>query len=231
MSPRHQTLFLLFDSLLYLRLSVLHGVLYYASQFLSTAPGTMRHLSSCCILTIFLSIAVAAYTPSHASLSTFHQLQTPSRTRSVFSRLRDGLIRSVWSIPSCNGERGASNDVKSAAPPPSTLLARYGGDVVLRFSINSPEEAAALTEAVHVLFLDVWEFNADWVDIRLAKEVVRLHLTPGWHNRYLLSFERSAALLAKWNCYLHVDFIDRSIDRCHRYLGCYHHPYSMPTLP
>ncbi|CAL8580857.1 Putative metallocarboxypeptidase ecm14 [Xanthoria parietina] len=132
----------------------------------------MRHLSNCCILTILLSIAVAAYTPGYASLSTFHQLQTPSRTRSVFSRLRDGLIRSVWSIPSCTGEGGASNDVKSASPPPSTLLARYGGDVVLRFSINSPEEAAALTEAVHVLFLDVWEFNADWVDIRLAKEVV-----------------------------------------------------------
>lgn len=152
---------------------------------MSTAPGTMRHLSNCCILTILLSIAVAAYTPGYASLSTFHQLQTPSRTRSVFSRLRDGLIRSVWSIPSCTGEGGASNDVKSASPPPSTLLARYGGDVVLRFSINSPEEAAALTEAVHVLFLDVWEFNADWVDIRLAKEVVRLHLTPGWRNRYL----------------------------------------------
>ncbi|KAL8759899.1 MAG: hypothetical protein Q9199_000464 [Rusavskia elegans] len=129
----------------------------------------MRHLSNCCVLAVILSIAAAAYTPSHPSLATFHQ---QSRTRSVFSRLRDGLIRSVWSIPSCTGEGGASNDVKSESTRPSTLLARYGGDVVLRFTINSPEEAAALTEAVHVLFLDVWEFNADWVDIRLAKDVV-----------------------------------------------------------
>ncbi|KAL8657297.1 MAG: hypothetical protein Q9226_002064 [Calogaya cf. arnoldii] len=131
----------------------------------------MRLLSNHCALTIILSVAAAAYTPS-TSLSTFRQQPSPSRTRSVFSRLRDGLIRSVWSIPSCTGDRGATNDIKPESTPPSTLLARYGGDVVLRFTINSPEEATALAEAVHVLFLDVWEFNADWVDIRLAKDVV-----------------------------------------------------------
>ena len=58
------------------------------------------------------------------------------------------------------------------AGPPSTLLARYGGDLVLRFEINSIEEAAALAEAVNVLFLDVWEFTTEWVDIRLSKDVV-----------------------------------------------------------
>lgn len=57
--------------------------------------------------------------------------------------------------------------------PPSTLLARYGGDVVLRFKLGTLEDAAALTEAVNVLFLDVWESNSDWVDIRLSKDVVR----------------------------------------------------------
>ncbi|KAL8870744.1 MAG: hypothetical protein Q9174_003281 [Haloplaca sp. 1 TL-2023] len=56
--------------------------------------------------------------------------------------------------------------------PPSTLLARYGGDVVLRFSVKTEEEVAALADAVNVLFLDVWESNADWVDIRLSKDVV-----------------------------------------------------------
>ncbi|KAL8707876.1 MAG: hypothetical protein Q9220_007160 [cf. Caloplaca sp. 1 TL-2023] len=48
----------------------------------------------------------------------------------------------------------------------------YGGDLVLRFDIDTPEEAAALAEAVNVLFLDVWEFNPNWVDIRLSKDVV-----------------------------------------------------------
>ncbi|KAL8731436.1 MAG: hypothetical protein Q9166_003411 [cf. Caloplaca sp. 2 TL-2023] len=56
--------------------------------------------------------------------------------------------------------------------PPSILLATYRGDVVLRFNLSSPEDAAALSEAINVLFLDVWEFNADWVDIRLSKDVV-----------------------------------------------------------
>ncbi|KAL8858464.1 MAG: hypothetical protein Q9178_004962 [Gyalolechia marmorata] len=141
----------------------------------------MRHLSNWSALTILLSVvAAAAYTPSHPSFTSSYQQAPSSRTRSVFSHFRDGLIRSIWSIPSCARERIATNEAKSESTPPSTLLARYGGDIVLRFTITSPEEAAALSEAVHVLFLDVWEFNADWVDIRLAKDV-HAH-TPLMHD-------------------------------------------------
>jgi extracellular matrix protein 14 len=43
---------------------------------------------------------------------------------------------------------------------------------VLRFTIRSAEEAKALAEAADILFLDVWEFNEDWADIRVAKDVV-----------------------------------------------------------
>ncbi|KAL8792710.1 MAG: hypothetical protein Q9195_004685 [Heterodermia aff. obscurata] len=60
----------------------------------------------------------------------------------------------------------------SRASPPPSLLSRYGGDVVLRFEIRTPEEAAALAEAVDVLFLDVWEFTTEWADIRLSKDIV-----------------------------------------------------------
>lgn len=145
----------------------------------------MRHLANWCVLGIILvscpsSLAAAAYpliNPS-TTLPSFRQQSIP--TKSTFSRLRDSLIRSIWSIP-CN-ENGKISGAKATASgsgaPPSTLLARYGGDVVLRFNIRSPEEAVALTEAVNVLFLDVWEFNSDWVDIRLAKDVVRLAWNP-----------------------------------------------------
>ena len=42
----------------------------------------------------------------------------------------------------------------------------------MRFDINSIHEAEALAQAINVLFLDVWEFTTDWVDIRLSKDVV-----------------------------------------------------------
>ncbi|KAI4133370.1 MAG: hypothetical protein LQ338_000270 [Usnochroma carphineum] len=139
----------------------------------------MRLLSNCCSLGLILlllpsSFAAAPYTPSTPSISlpVFHQQPTPAR--SVFSRLRDGLIRSIWSIP-CHEQTklsGAKAVPAGSSPPPSSLLARYGGDVVLRFNITSEEEAIALAEAVNVLFLDVWEYNSEWVDIRLSKDVV-----------------------------------------------------------
>lgn len=56
--------------------------------------------------------------------------------------------------------------------PSGRLLARYGEDIVMRFNISSADEASALAEASDILFLDVWEFNENWVDIRIAKDVV-----------------------------------------------------------
>ena len=42
----------------------------------------------------------------------------------------------------------------------------------MRFEIRSAEEAQALSDAIDVLLLDVWEFTPDWVDVRLSKDVV-----------------------------------------------------------
>jgi extracellular matrix protein 14 len=62
----------------------------------------------------------------------------------------------------------------SSAQLPDTLLAKYGGDVVLRFNITTVEEEAALAEAADTLFLDVWEFTNNWADIRLAEDDVSI---------------------------------------------------------
>ena len=54
----------------------------------------------------------------------------------------------------------------------ASVSSRYGGEIVLRFSISTEEEAQALHEASNTLFLDIWEVKENWVDIRLAKDVV-----------------------------------------------------------
>ncbi|KAL9595470.1 MAG: hypothetical protein Q9219_006430 [cf. Caloplaca sp. 3 TL-2023] len=143
----------------------------------------MRRYIHWCAVAISLcsypsSIAAAAYPPFSPqylpSASLTNSYQQPSHTKSAFSRVRDGLIRSIWSIE-CNEETQAQRakvESSIAKTPPPTALARYGGDVVLRFNISSAEEATSLTEAINVLFLDVWEFTSDWVDIRLSKDVV-----------------------------------------------------------
>ncbi len=93
--------------------------------------------------------------------------------RHLLARIRDSITQTIWRIPT--DERLRSANIKSPASrngPPSQLLARYGGDLVLRFEIRTAEEAEALADAINVLILDVWEFTMEWVDIRLSKDVV-----------------------------------------------------------
>ncbi|KAL9104963.1 MAG: hypothetical protein Q9163_000135 [Psora crenata] len=66
----------------------------------------------------------------------------------------------------------ANDHPPAQAKPPPKIVARYGGDLVLRFRIKSSKESEVLAEAIRVLFLDVWESNTEWVDIRLSKAVV-----------------------------------------------------------
>ena len=86
---------------------------------------------------------------------------------------RDRAIRLLWNPPSPEA-RDPAAIISSHADltPPTSLPAQYSDDAVLRFRIQSEAEAAALAEAVTVLFLDVWEFSTDWVDVRLSKRVV-----------------------------------------------------------
>lgn len=87
-------------------------------------------------------------------------------------RLSDAIIRRIWSLP--QDQKSLGNDATRTASnaPGEQLVAHYGDDVVLRFKIRTSEEAQALSEAADILFLDVWEFNEDWADIRIAKDVM-----------------------------------------------------------
>lgn len=100
-------------------------------------------------------------------------LPKPDNNKGLLSQFRDSVIQWVWNIhPSDPLHDPIAKASGAKSSPPSSLLARYGGDLVLRFKIQSEAEATALTEAITVLFLDVWEFTTEWVDIRLSKDVV-----------------------------------------------------------
>ena len=102
-----------------------------------------------------------------------------SNAKSWLSHARDCLIQTIWRIPPQTRLTKANGNELALVQPPSTLLARYGGDLVLRFDISSTDEAEALAQAINVLFLDVWEFTSDWVDIRLSKDVVSSNSSAG----------------------------------------------------
>ena len=95
------------------------------------------------------------------------QAEQQSRWRS----LTDRLIGSIWGVEK-DHEYFQARRRPSYRQPPAHTLARYGGDVVLRFNVSTAEETRSLAEAADTLLLDVWEFSQDWVDIRLAKDVV-----------------------------------------------------------
>lgn len=123
--------------------------------------GSLRHASSLPI-----------------QLQTFPSLQHADddwsiydRVKSVISNITRGM--SLW---------GYNVRVDSSSPTlnssrPSTLLERYGGDVVLRFNFSSVVEAEALLKAINVLLIDVWDFAERWVDVRLSKDVVSIDIT------------------------------------------------------
>ena len=99
-----------------------------------------------------------------------------------YTKIRDGIIKYIWGLPSIRKSVHDSfrpHFCKPSSPstPPPTVLARYGEDVVLRFKLDSPEESKALADATNVLFLDVWESNSEWADVRLAKDVVGFTLS------------------------------------------------------
>ncbi|EXJ66323.1 uncharacterized protein A1O5_10475 [Cladophialophora psammophila CBS 110553] len=128
-----------------------------------------------CLLMISTLIITTISVPTSESFSQT-SLQNkaifPPRERPAgsFRRLRDAIIERIWSIPSRYSYESSS--VSKAARAPENFRARYGGDVVLRFQVKSEEEAKAISEAADILYLDIWEATNEWVDIRIAKEVV-----------------------------------------------------------
>jgi extracellular matrix protein 14 len=97
------------------------------------------------------------------------QTQTQiASSRGPFTWLRDSVIERIWGI---DKEKQSLNK-PGPRPRPEKSWSRYGSDIVLRIEVHNAEEVEALADAVNILFLDVWDSNENYVDIRLAKEVV-----------------------------------------------------------
>ena len=104
--------------------------------------------------------------------STISVPHRPQTVRGSFTRLRDSLIQQIWGVPSRRETEANCNHARPKSSAPLNFRAKYDGDVVLRFKIKSEEEAKALAEVSDILYLDVWESTDEWVDIRLAKDVI-----------------------------------------------------------
>lgn len=109
-------------------------------------------------------LLLAAVLPFSLALPTdrFHSSTRPLR------RLQDAIVEKIWT----SSHRPLSRASSSDRPLPSNLRARYGGDVVLRFKVTARDELQAISEAADILFLDVWESTDEWVDIRIAKDIL-----------------------------------------------------------
>lgn len=151
-------------------------------------PHLRNPLSFLPFLFIFISICTPIRAIPWSDNSDFStpQRRQPSyhrsyKLRNVFPQLtwlRDTAIEKVFGVPPKTAKVGTDKPSSLSHPSssqlPATLLAKYGGDVVLRFNLSTPTEEHALAEAADTLFLDVWEFTGNWADIRLREDDVRL---------------------------------------------------------
>ncbi|KAK8152664.1 putative metallocarboxypeptidase ECM14 [Phyllosticta citribraziliensis] len=115
------------------------------------------------------SLALAS--PQHYDRYSYSPSE-PRDARPPWRKLSDFVIQSLWRTSEPLNTGTPSKPSKGRVAPPPKVLARYGDDMVLRFNLTTEYEARKLADASATLFLDVWEFNDNWVDIRVAKDVV-----------------------------------------------------------
>ncbi|KAL2211924.1 hypothetical protein CC79DRAFT_1340035 [Sarocladium strictum] len=84
----------------------------------------------------------------------------------ILTKLRDSAVEFLF------GQHPAKTQAESDLPSFPDIRALYNNEIVLRFNVTTFDEEAALAEAAARLFLDVWAFTDDFVDIRLHVDVV-----------------------------------------------------------
>jgi extracellular matrix protein 14 len=90
-----------------------------------------------------------------------------SSDTSSWRKFTTSVISRLW--PAWNSHQSTAD---TDAAQSAARSARYLQDVVLRFNLTTPDQALAIKEAAEDLYLDIWEHTDDWVDIRVAKDIV-----------------------------------------------------------
>lgn len=120
-----------------------------------------------------LSLCLANVSAAPPQEAQAHAQAPPASWR----RFTNRIISTLWKVPSlqspCHEKVRARPITAAAESRAGRLAARYGQDIVVRFNVSTAAEARAIAEATEDLYLDVWAFNDDYVDIRLAKSIVR----------------------------------------------------------
>ena len=99
----------------------------------------------------------ASYTPTSTSTSRFP----------ILTKFRDCAIEFVFG-------RHPSKKAQSTWIP-EALRAQYENEIVIRFNVTRQEEEEALARAADRLFLDIWAFTDEFVDVRInANDVTAL---------------------------------------------------------
>lgn len=130
-------------------------------------------LRNALIISTFISCSLSIPTfesPPRTALHSTSSYPSKEKPTGPFRKLRDAIIERIWAIPSRSSPK--SSCTTSHIRAPENFRARYGGDVVLRFQVHTEHEAKALSEAAGILYLDVWDATEDWIDIRIAKDVL-----------------------------------------------------------
>src|SRR5688572_14649336 len=82
----------------------------------------------------------------------------------ILTKIRDSAVELIF------GRHPTKADVEAPSFP--DIRALYNNEIVLRFNVTTFDEEAALAEAAARLFLDIWAFTDEFVDIRLHVDTV-----------------------------------------------------------
>lgn len=128
-------------------------------------------------LAVLPLLALSPFPVTAAPRQEIHRVDTTNLVHEEswsWRTVANDIVRRIWPVAQVERSFEAEWEEIDAAvsADEKRVSAEYGGEMVVRFRIKTPEEAQALATASQRLFLDVWEMNDDWVDILLTEKVV-----------------------------------------------------------